>query len=70
MALHTARPVQRTFAARLESLSRSVSDLPCPGALPTPHRQKLSRTPQIVPTNDKPLTQTCWSAAYAYAMRR
>ena len=30
----------------------------CPGALLYLHRQKLSRTPQIVPINDKPLTKT------------
>jgi hypothetical protein len=56
MALHTARPVQRQSPPIFGARSRSMPARPCPGALPTLHRQKLSRTPQIVPINDKPPT--------------
>jgi len=70
IGLHKARPVQRPFAADLAARTRSVSARPCPGALPTLHTQKLSRTPQTRPINDRPPTQTCWSAACAYAKRR
>ena len=70
IGLHKARPVQRPFAADLAARTRSVSARPCPGALPTLHTQKLSRTPQTRPINDRPPTQTCWSAACAYAERR
>ena len=50
-----------------EARSRSVSPRSCPGGLHALHMQKLSRSPQIVPINDKPLTERCWSAACAYA---
>lgn len=70
IGLHKARPVQRPFAADLAARTRSVSARPCPGALPTLHTQKLSRTPQTVPINTEAADQTCWSAACAYAKRR
>ena len=54
------RPAPR--CAKLQRIGRH-----CPGALPPVHTQKLSRTPQIVPINDKPPTENCWSAACAYA---
>ncbi len=67
MALHRARPGQRSNTACLEARNRSVSPRPCPGAPPFCPTQELSRTPQTRPINDKPPTQTCWSAACAYA---
>jgi hypothetical protein len=70
MALHRACPVQRSHAANLDALHRSVSARPCPGAPPSCPTHVLSRTPQTRPINDRPPTQTCWSAACAYAKRR
>jgi hypothetical protein len=49
MALHTACPVQRLFAAYLKVRRRSVSGPSCPGALRTLHRHKLSKSPQKSP---------------------
>ncbi len=62
--------MQRSKAAHLYARNRSVSARSCHGAPPSCRMQKLSRTLQIVPINDKPPTQTCWSAACAYAKRR
>ena len=70
MALHRARPVQRSNAAHLHTRNRSVSARPCLGAPPSCPMQKLSGTPQTRPINDRPPTQICWSAACAYAKRR
>jgi hypothetical protein len=70
MALRRACPVQRSHAADLDARTRSVSPRPCPGAPPLCPTQELSRTPQTRPINDRPPTQTCWSAACAYAKRR
>ncbi len=70
MALHGVCPVQRSHGAHLDARTRSVSARACPGAPPYCPMQELSRTPQTRPTNDRPPTQTCWSAACAYARRR
>ncbi len=70
MALHRACPVQRSNAASLERRTRSVPARSCPGAPPFCPMRELSRTPQTRPTNDKPPTHTCWSAACAYAKWR
>ncbi len=70
MALHGACPMQRLLAAHLDARTRSVSARPCHGTPPFCPMQELSRTPQTRPINDKPPTQTCCSAACAYAKRR
>ena len=61
--------MQAAVTACLDARTRSVWGRPCPGAPPFCPMQKLSRTPQTRPINDRPPTQTCWSAACAYAER-
>ena len=70
MGMHRACPMQRSNTACLDARIRSVRARACPGAPPFCPTHELSRAPQTRPINDKPPTQTCWSAACAYAERR
>ena len=70
MALHTARSMQRPFAAlhRDADAQRDGSLVPWRAACDARH--KVSRSPRTVPINVKSPTQSWWSATCAYAKRR
>jgi hypothetical protein len=63
-AYATLRPT-RASLAKPQRTGRSRR-----ATFPMLHTQRLSRSPQTVPTNTEAADQNCWSAACAYARRR